>query len=87
MVAYNLVKYYLILLKKFNVSLMNCANFSKKYSKEKDMAWKNFWNHPDYHNKRNDYAKKQAAAEAKFQDLHNKCSYKLEEIKKLNEYF
>ena len=48
MVSYNLVKYYLILLRKFNKSLMEPSLFSKKYSKEKDISFKTFFNDRDF---------------------------------------
>ena len=55
MVSYNIVKYYLILLKKFNIALMDHKNFSVKYKKDdKDqlLQWKAYWNHPDLLNKK-----------------------------------
>ena len=47
MTKYNLVKYYLILLKKYNVSLESSSNFNMKY-KDKNMKWNKFEKHPDY---------------------------------------
>ena len=87
MVSYNLVKYYLILLRKFNKSLMEPSLFSKKYSKEKDISFKTFFNDHDFVTKKKEYIIKQSTAENRFQELYHKCSFKLEEIEKLNPYF
>lgn len=87
MVKYTLLKYYLILIDKFIKSLGTYSHFSKKYSKEKGVSWKTFWNHPDFFNKKNEYAKKQIYAKVKFESIYHKCSFKLEEISKINPYF
>ena len=87
MVKYNLVKYYILLLRKYLHSFER-TSYSKKYPKEKNLHWKQLFYLPEFNDtKRKECAKKISEAEHTFKELHHKCSYKLEEIKKLNPYF
>jgi hypothetical protein len=83
MFAYNLKKYYLILLGKF-LAKLTVDNYQKKY---KGKQWKLFFATPEFIIKKKEAVIKLTKARMQFEEVYVKCKCKLDEIKKLNEYF
>ena len=86
MVAYNLTKYEVLLLKRFNQSFSSTV-FKKRHPQQKDLAWKALFTHPDFTEDRKSFIMKLKEAEERFEGLHQRCRHYLKEIGELNEYF
>lgn len=85
MFAFNLIKYEVILLKKY-LEQLNAPNYNKKYKTLK-LDWPGMFTTQEFRLHQVNVANELSKMQMLFNDLYTKCKMDLEEISKLNEYF
>lgn len=71
MFAYNLIKYHIILLKRY-LNQLTSSHYNKKYSHLK-LEWTRYFHLPEFNNHKIETAQKLSKAEMTFLPIYQKC--------------